>query len=165
MVAAVRARTKALDARVLTHDARTMHDFIDTLLSQDRRAATGTGLFGAIGLLLVGLGLYGAAARLVGLRRREIGVRLAIGARPRDVCLLLLWEAGVVAICGAVAGVGTVLGGWRLVRNQIPALDAAGLTGALGVSLLVLGGVGILAVLAPCRRAIAVDPAVSLRAE
>ena len=146
MVAAVRARTKALDARVLTHDARTMHDFIDALLSQDRRAATGTGLFGAIGLLLVGLGLYGAAARLVGLRRREIGVRLAIGARPRDVCLLLLWEAGVVAICGAVAGVGTVLGGWRLVRNQIPALDAAGLTGALGVSLLVLGGV-----VNPCR--------------
>ena len=165
MVAAVRARIEALDARVLTHDARTMHEFIDALLSQERRAAAGTGLFGVIGLLLVGLGLYGAAARLVGLRQREIGVRLAIGGRPRDMCLLLLGEAGIVAVCGAVAGVGTLLGAWRLVRNQIPALDAAGLAGALGLSLLVLGGVVVLAVLAPCRRAMAVDPAVSLRAE
>lgn len=165
VVAAVQARIKALDARVLTHDAKMMHEFIDALLSRDRRAAAGTGLFGAIGLMLVGLGLYGAAARLVGLRQREIGVRLAIGGRPRDMCLLLLGEAGIVAVCGAVAGVGTLLGGWRLVRNQIPALDATGLVGALGVSLLVLGGVVVLAVLAPCRRAMAVDPAISLRAE
>ncbi len=161
----VRARIKALAARVPTHDTKTMPEFIDALLSRDRRVAAGAGLFGAIGLLLVGLGLYGAAARLVGLRQREIGVRLAIGGRPRDMCLLLLGEAGIVAVCGAVAGAGTLLGGWRLVRNQIPTLDVTGLVGALGVSLLVLGGVGVLAVLAPCRRAMAVDPAVSLRAE
>ena len=165
VVAAVRARIKALDARVLTHDAKTMHESIDALVSQERRAAVGTGLFGVVGLLLVGLGLYGAAARLVGLRQREIGVRLAIGGRPRDMCLLLLGEAGIVAVCGALAGVGTLLGAWRLVRNQIPALDAAGLAGALGLSLLVLGGVVVLAVLTPCRRAMAVDLAVSLRAE
>lgn len=165
VVTAVRARIKALDPRVLTYDTKTMHEFIDALLSRDRRAAAGTGLFGVLGLLLVGLGLYGAASRLVGLRQREIGVRLAIGGRPRDMCLLLLGEAGIVAVCGAVAGAGTLLGGWRLVRNQIPALDVTGLVGALGASLLVLGAVVALAVLAPCRRAMAVDPAVSLRAE
>ena len=142
-----------------------MPDFVDALLSRERRAAAGTGLFGVIGLLLVGLGLYGAAARLVGLRQREIGVRLALGGRPRDMCLLLLREAGIVAVCGVVAGAGTLPGGWRLLRNQIPALDVTGLGGALGVSLLVLGGVVALAVLAPCRRAMAIDPAVSLRAE
>lgn len=165
MVAAVRARIEALDARVPTHDARTMPDFVDALLSQERRAAAVAGLFGVIGLLLMGLGLYGAAARLVGLRQREIGVRLAIGGRPRDMCLLILGEAGIVAVCGVVVGAGTLLSGWRLARNQIPALDAAGLAGALGVSLLVLGGVAVLAVLEPCRRAMAVDPAVSLQSE
>lgn len=165
VTAAVRARTRALDPGVPTHDVRTLGDLVDAVLSQDRRAAAGVGAFGAVGLVLVGLGLYGVAARLVVLRRREIGVRLALGARPRDVVRLLLADGGLTIAWGAATGAGVAVGGWRLAGSRIAGLDTTGMVSLLGVSLLILGAVGAAAILLPARRALRVDPAVTLRTE
>ena len=165
MTAAVRARIRALDPGVLTHNVRTLDDFVDAVLSQDRRAAAGVGAFGVVGLVLVGLGLYGAAARLVGLRRREIGVRLALGARPRDVVQLLLADGVRMMAWGAAAGAGIAVGGWRLAGSRIEGLDTTGAVGLLGLSLLILGAAGVLSILVPARRALRVDPAMTLRPE
>lgn len=104
MIGAVRARIREVDPRVATHDVRSMGAFIDAVLGQERQAAVGVGGFGVIGLVLVGAGLYAATARMVALRRREIGVRVALGARPGDVWRRLLGDGGMVLGAGA-AGV------------------------------------------------------------
>ena len=163
--AALRERIRALDARVLTHDVRTMRGILDDLLWRNRLAAAGVGVFGALGLLLASVGLYGAGARQVGLRRREIGVRLALGARRRDVFLLLLREGGLVLLAGALGGAGLAAAGWRIARHRIHDVGTLSLTGAFVEAALVLGAVGVLAAALPARRAMAVDPAATLRAE
>ena len=127
--------------------------------------AAGVGVFGAIGLVLLGLGLYGAAARLVGLREREIGICLALGARPGHVVRLLLADGGLMAAWGAAVGAGIAVGGWRLVGSRVAEVDTTGVVGFLGASMLVLGTVGGLAILGPARRALRVAPAVSLHAD
>ena len=165
MTAAVRARIRTLDSGVMTHDVRTLGDFVEAVLLPDRRAAVGVGAFGVVGLVLVGLGLYGSAARLVGLRRREIGIRLALGARPRDVVRLLLADGVLMMAWGAAVGTGVAVGGWRMAGSRIASLDTTGMAGLLGLSLLILGAAGLLAILVPARRALRVDPAITLRAE
>lgn len=163
--AALRERIRALDARVLTHDVRTMRGIVDDLLWRNRLAAASVGVFGTLGLLLAGVGLYGAGARRVGLRRREIGVRLALGARRRDVFLLLLREGGLVLIAGALGGAGLAAAGWQIARHRIQDVGTGSLTAAFVETALVLGAVGVLAAALPARRAMAVDPAGTLRAE
>ena len=163
MTSAARARIGALDPEMLTHDVSTLGDFVDAVLSQDRRAAAGVGAFGGVGLVLVGLGLYGAAARLVGLRRREIGIRMALGARPGDVVRLLLADGGLTMAWGTAVGAGIAVGSWRLAGSRVADLDTTGVVGLLGLSLLILGVAGAAAILVPARRAMRVDPAVALR--
>lgn len=163
--AAVRRRIRDLDSRVPTHDLREMEDVLDGLLERDRIVAAGVGTFAVLGLLLAGLGLAGAAARLVGLRRREIGVRLALGARPRDVFLLLLGDGALVLAGGMIGGAGLAVACWRLVRSQVHGVDTAGMVGTVGEAALLLAAVGLLAIGLPARRAMRVDPAVTLRPE
>ena len=163
--AAVRQRIRDLDSRMPTHDHRKMEDVLDGLLERDRMVAAGVGTFAVLGLLLAGLGLAGAAARLVGLRRREIGVRLALGARPRDVFLLLLGDGALVLAGGMIGGAGLAAGCWWLVRSQVYGVDTAGMVGTVGEAALLLAAVGLLAIGLPARRAMRVDPAVALRSE
>jgi len=118
----------------------------------------------ALALLLAGVGLYGVLSYAVTQRTREIGVRMALGARPAQALALVAREsAGVVGAGLAVGALGAVLAA-RLYAGLlfgIPPSDPLSLFAAL----LVLAGVGVLATLLPARRAALVDPAVALRAE
>jgi len=118
----------------------------------------------ALALLLAGVGLYGVLSYAVTQRTREIGVRMALGARPAQALALVAREsAGVVGAGLAVGALGAVLAA-RLYAGLlfgIPPSDPLSLFAAL----LVLAGVGVLATLLPARRAARVDPAVALRAE
>ena len=162
---AVRERIRDLIPGTPVHDLRTMESVLDPLLERERFVAAGVSAFSVLGLVLAGVGLAAAATRLVGLRRREIGVRLALGAQPRNVFLLLLREGGTV-LAGGLAG-GTVLaaGCWRLVRNQIYGVDTTGMVLTLGEATIVLVGTGIFAIGLPAWRARTVAPAVTLRGE
>ena len=118
----------------------------------------------ALALLLAAAGLYSVAAYLVTQRRRDIGVRLALGASPRDVAQQVVGEAGRWIIGGAV--VGSALGwmGTRALESQIyqvEALDPWSWAGALLALALVL----MMAVFRPAYRAAHVDPVTALRAE
>jgi ABC-type antimicrobial peptide transport system permease subunit len=134
-----------------------------TLLPARVGAMLATG-FGALGLLLAGIGLYGVMAFVVSQRTREIGIRLALGARPGQVIRMVLGRAVVVVVAGAMAG----------------AVMAALAAGALGAALYGIGAGDPLAWLAailtmtaaaalasalPAFRAVRVDPARTLRAE
>ena len=161
--AAVRERVRALLPGVPVPDTRTLEDILHALLERERLVTAGVGAFSGLGLVLAAVGLAGTAARRVGLRRREIGVRLALGARPRDVFLMLLRQGGAVLAAGMAGGAVLAAGCWRLVRNQIYGVDAAGMALTLGGAALVLAATGILAVALPARRAMTVEPAVALR--
>ena len=120
--------------------------------------------FGALALALAAAGLYSVASYLVTQRRREIGVRIAIGASPRDVARQVVGEAGRWIIGGAL--VGSVLGwmGTRALQSQlyqVEALDPWAWTGALLALALVL----MMAVFRPAYRAAHVDPVTALRSE
>ena len=158
-------RIAALDPEAGTPDVRTMGSIVDALLARDRQAAANVGGLGLIALLLTCLGFHGAISRLVELRRREIGVRLALGASPRGVFLLLLREGGLVLGTGVVGGAGVAVGCWRLLQSRIHGVDAAGMVAVLAVATIAVGVVGLLAVIVPARRTATVDPAVVLRSE
>jgi predicted permease len=143
---------------------QTSDEQVTRLTAQPRFVAWLLTAFAALALLLAAAGLYSVASYVVLQRRRDIGVRMAIGASPRDVARQVVGEAGRWIIGGAVAG--AVLGwmGTRALQSQlyqVEALDAWSWTGAL----LALAIVLVIAVFRPAYRAAHIDPVAALRSE
>jgi predicted permease len=143
---------------------QTGDELFKTATAQPRFIAWLLTAFAALALLLAAVGLCSVASYLVTQRRRDIGVRIAIGAAPRDVARQVMGEAGRWIIGGAV--VGSVLGwmGTRALQSQlyqVETLDPWSWTGAL----LTLAVVLVIAVLRPAYRAAHVDPVAALRAD
>jgi predicted permease len=143
---------------------QTLGDALDPQIRPWRLGASVFTAFGVVALVLAAFGLYSALAYAVVQRTREIGVRVAVGARARDVVRLVVADAAGLAVIGIVAGVAISLAAGRWMANLLfdvsprdPAVFAA-----VGGTLL---GVALLAALVPSRRAIRVDPVVALRAE
>ncbi|MBZ5557808.1 MAG: ABC transporter permease [Acidobacteriia bacterium] len=139
-------------------------DQVDASLTQERVVAQLSGFFGALALLLAGLGLYGVTAYAVSRRRREIGIRVALGAAPAGVVRLVLSRVTMLVGLGVVIGTGVSLWASRYVASLLYGLqprDPATLSGAV----VVLAVVGGLAAWLPARRASRIDPAVVLRCE
>jgi ABC-type antimicrobial peptide transport system permease subunit len=125
--------------------------------------ATLTGVVGTIAIVLCVIGLYGLTASVVGQRAREMGVRVALGAQPRDLLRLLIWDSLRPVVLGLAVGAGATLLASRVVVAAIffgvSPQDPVAFVGAA----LILLAAATLAVLAPTRRAAAVDPAFVLR--
>jgi ABC-type antimicrobial peptide transport system permease subunit len=139
-------------------------DQVDALLTQERVVAQLSGFFGALALLLAGLGLYGVTAYAVSRRRREIGIRMALGAEPAVVVRLVVSRVTKLVALGVVIGAGVSLWASRFVASLLYGLeprDPATLLGAI----VVLSIVGATAAWLPARRASRIDPAIILRHE
>jgi predicted permease len=137
---------------------------VTRLTARPRFTAWLLSAFGALALLLAASGLYSVASYLVTQRRRDIGVRMAIGASPRDVAQQVVGEAGRWIVGGALLGCALGWMGTRAVQSQlyeVQALDARSWVAAVLVMTLVL----LTAVFWPARRAAHVDPIAALRAE
>jgi predicted permease len=134
------------------------------MLMPQRIAAAATGSFGVIGLLLAAIGLYGLVAFSVAQRRREIGLRVALGARDRDVRLLFLRQAARLLVAGTVAGIIVAAAASRLLASQLYGVDPLDPLTFTAVPLL-LGLTALLASWLPARRASRVTPLTALRAE
>ena len=128
-----------------------------------RTLAALTGIVGVIAIVLCALGLYGLTASLVRQRSREMAVRAAIGAEPRDLLRLLMWDSLRPVLVGVSAGAGVAFLASRLVEAAmffgVPASDPTALAGAAATLLTAAA----LAVLLPTRRAASVDAAQVLR--
>ena len=135
---------------------------VDAALIQERVVAALSAFFGALALLLAGLGLYGVTSYSVNRRRTEIGIRMALGASPGGVVVLVVRRAATLIAIGIIAGAAGSVWASRFVSPLLfglPPRDPA----TLGAAILLLVTVGGLAGWLPARRAARIDPARVLR--
>ncbi|MFW6078571.1 MAG: ABC transporter permease, partial [Gemmatimonadota bacterium] len=162
--AAVRREVRALDPELPLAAFRTMDEVFAASVADRRFAMTLLALFAATALLLAAVGIYGIMAYAVTRRRREIGLRIALGARAADVAGMVVRQAGTLAAAGIAAGLLLGLGATRLLSSmlyEISPTDPATVGGAA----VVLAAVSLLAGYLPARRASRTDPMVVLREE
>jgi putative ABC transport system permease protein len=162
--AAVRRETRAIDPDQPVAAIRTMEQVLSESVSEPRYRTWLLGLFAVVALILAGVGIYGVVAYTTEQRRRELGVRMALGAQSKDVLNLVIGQGIRLALAGALLGLGGALALTRLVRNLLFGVSAADpLTFAIVAILLAL--VALAACWIPARRATKVDPMVALRVE
>jgi len=158
----VKRQVAALDATLPVYEVKTLVAHVGTALFPARAAATLLGLTGALALLLTAIGLYGVLAYLVTLRTREIGVRMALGARREDVVRLVAGRG--LRLAGAGLAIGLVLSALVtrfasfLLYGTSP-LDPA----TFSAVVVLLLGIALAAAWMPARRAAGVEPVVALR--
>jgi predicted permease len=164
IVPALRRVVQQADRDLPIIDVRTQREQIDANMQMERTfAALSTG-FGVLALALACVGIYGIMAYSVASRRNEIGIRLALGAQPRQVRGMILRESTWLAVAGIVVGAGAALGLTRLVKSMLYGIQPNDpLTMAGGV--LILLAVALAASWIPARRAAGVQPMEALRHE
>lgn len=133
-------------------------------LAGPRFVASVATAFGALAVLLAATGIYGAFAFLVTARRRELGIRLAIGSTPRALFRLVVGEAGVVIAGGVVLGMIGGVGLAMLAHTYAVGLPDVGIA-TLGAVIAAIGVAGLAAVVPSARNAAAIDPQACLRSE
>ena len=159
-----RAAVKAVDTNLGISEVATMDQVMADATSDRRLNMMLFLLLGGLALTLATVGIYGVVAYSVTQRTHEIGVRMAIGAKPGDVVRMVLTEGGRLAVAGVVLGSIVAIAGARLIRGllfEVSATDPLTFV-AVATSLL---GVALLASYIPARRATRVDPMVALRGE
>src|SRR4029453_9706612 len=145
-------------------NVRTIDEQIDRSMRTERTFAMLSSTFGILALVLSAVGLYGVIANAVSRRRKELGIRLALGAEPRRIRRLVLGEAGLLVALGAAAGLPCAWLTGRAVRSRLFGVQRGDWT-SVGAALAVLTIAAGLAAWWPARRASRVDPMVALRAE
>ena len=164
LAGAVREAVRAVDPIQPVAGVMPMQESLSDVLIAERFSAVVMGALAALGLLLAALGLYGVMAYTVSLRTGEIGLRMALGARPRDVFGLVLGRGLALALGGLALGLCAAWGVTRLLAGTLYQVDATEPAIFLTVALL-LSAIALLACYLPARRAARVDPMIALRIE
>ncbi|MCG6957098.1 MAG: ABC transporter permease [Gemmatimonadetes bacterium] len=160
----VREIVRAEDPDLPVFDVRTMEDFMGIALMPARLGGSVLGLFGLLGLVLAAVGVYGVMAYSVSQRKRELGIRVALGADRSSVVGMVLGEGLRLTLLGAVIGLAAAAAAAKLVAGLLYGVSALDPVAFAGVPLLLLG-VAALAVYLPARRAAGVDPMRVLKTE
>ncbi|MDX1566536.1 MAG: ADOP family duplicated permease, partial [Longimicrobiales bacterium] len=164
VLSTVQAVIAELDPELPLAEARTLRDVWSASLESEEFVLTLLGVFGAVALLLATVGIYGVTAQAARQRTREIGVRMAMGARAEDVIGLMLREGVVVLALGVGVGLGLALVTTRALSSLVYGIEPTDPATLVAVTLL-LGCVALVACWIPARRAAAADPMETLRAE
>jgi predicted permease len=164
LTAAVRREVQMLDANLPAYNVRTLEDQRAGSLYVARFAATLSGFFGGLALLLAAVGIYGVMAYAVSRRTREIGIRMALGADRLDVLRLVLGEGLLLIGVGLIIGIGATLAVTRLMAGLLYGVSATDPITLVAIPI-ILAGVALGACFVPARRATKVDPMVALRYE
>jgi ABC-type antimicrobial peptide transport system permease subunit len=153
-----------MDSRLPLYAFQTMREHIADSLWRQRIAAGLLGAFGLLALSLASMGLYGVVAHDVSRRTREIGIRIAIGARSRQVYSLFLRQVFFLLAGGVVVGLPLAALGASALQKGIPGIRPNDHM-ALAIPVAILGAVSLAAALIPARRAAKMNPAAALRHE
>ncbi|MFP5378724.1 MAG: FtsX-like permease family protein [Vicinamibacteria bacterium] len=154
----------AMEPDVLFMDNQTMREQMSAMLFPVKAAATLVAAFGAVGLLLAAIGLYGVIAFSVARRTREIGIRMAIGARPASVLTLVLRQGAGIAGVGLLVGGVLAAAATQVVAGALYGVGVADPV-AWGGAAAALLAIALVANLIPARRAMRIDPIRALRAD
>jgi putative ABC transport system permease protein len=164
LTAAVRQQIRELDPGIAAFAISTMENLISDSVAVRRLAMSLISLFGGVALVLASVGIYGVIAYWVSQRTREMGIRVALGARRADILRLVMTQGLKLCAVGIALGLPFALGAGRLLRSLLYGVGMADPWVLLGVAVGFLG-VALLATFLPARRATRVDPVVALRYE
>jgi len=163
-IRAVEARVRNFDRDQSIFDVKTMDERRDEALAPQRFQLLLIGIFAGIAILLATAGVYGVMSYLVARRTREIGIRVAMGARPADVLAMVMGESALLVVAAIISGLGGAWALTRYVRSMlfgVTELDAS----TFVLAPVALAMVVMVACLGPARRAVRVDPMTALREE
>jgi predicted permease len=160
----VRNEVRRLDAGMPVYDVKTLQGQLDETLLTDRLIALLSAGFGLLATVLASIGLYGVMAFIVARRRKELGLRLALGAEPSGVLWIVMKEVLILLTIGLVIGIPTAIGLGRYVSSQLYGIQPNDPWIAIATVIL-LTLVSTAAGLIPARRASRIDPILALRYE
>ncbi len=160
----VREALRSVDASVPLDDIATMEERLYATVAQPRQWATLLGMFAAVALGLAAIGVFGMLSYVVGTRRREIGVRMALGAGRRTVVGMIVGSGLTHAVVGSVLGLIISLFGARMLTNVLYDVSA-GDPRTLAAATVTLLSVALVACWLPARRAATIDPLEAIRHE
>lgn len=164
LIALLRKAVREMDSSLPLYDVATLNDHLDLPLMPATLAASALGAFGLLAVVLAAIGVYGSMAYAVARRTREIGIRVAIGARKGNVLAFVTRRAAVTLAVGTVCGVFAALLAAKLFSSVLYGISPKDpTTYAIGIALMSL--IALLACVLPARRALAIDPASALREE
>jgi hypothetical protein len=164
LTASLRSAIAEMDPEVRAVQVATVGDLAAVALRQPRFQMTLVGVFAVLALLLGAVGIFGVVSFATARRTRELGVRLALGARGADVKRLVIGETLRTVAVGIAVGLGSALAGVRLLRGIVYGVSAADPLTFIAVPVVVTA-VAVLAAAIPARRASRVDPIMVLRAD
>jgi putative ABC transport system permease protein len=161
---ALRRVVSTLDSNLPVADIQTMEQRVGASLAQPRVSAALLGGFSGIALLLAAVGIYGVMAYAVAQRTREIGIRMALGARPDDVRRLVVRQGMVPVALGVALGLAGALAATRLMRSLLFGVSTADPFTFVAMATFLVA-VALFASYLPARRATRVDPLIAMRSE
>jgi predicted permease len=164
VISEIRGRILSVDKTALIRRVQRVEDILRESVDQPRFYSTLVGIFAVLGILLAAVGVYGIVSFSVGLRRREIGIRIALGARPREIIRTILGQAMTSAVLGLGAGLLLSLGLTRLLASLLFSIGPHDAPTLISVTV-VMTCVTALAAFIPAIRATGRDPMESLRHE
>ena len=164
LIPLVRRTVTALDPDQPVYFVQTMEQALSAATFQQRASALLLAIFASVALVLAAVGTYGVMSYAVSMRTQEMGVRLAVGARPRDVMTLVLGQVLRLVAIGLAIGIGLVMAAGRAVEGVLFGVRAAD-PATIGIVASVLAAVALLAAWVPAARAARVDPIQALRVE
>lgn len=164
LTAAVRRQVQALDPNQPVYNVSTMEQTLDQSLATERLSMTLLAFLASLALILAAVGIYGVMNYTVTQRSHEIGIRMAIGAQPRDVFRMVIGRGMMLALIGVAFGLVGAFALTRLMTTMLYGVEPTDPATFISIAVL-LTGVALLACYVPGRRATKVDPLVSLRYE
>jgi predicted permease len=164
LMGAIADAVRSIDARLPLRRMQTQADSLYRYTTEERLLASAAGAFGALSLAVSMIGLFGLMSYGVTRRTREIGIRMAVGARPGDVLAAVMKETAAIVAAGVLIGIPAALASAQVLEAMVFELspyDPASVASGVLLMLAVAGA----AAFGPARRAARVDPALALRAE